>query len=170
MEENNNKIIFIVIGIVVVLALLYFFMPKGAPQNVDQTEQQQQVEEQEVNNVDISLNQVDVENTENDIDKLPKGFPTDIPVELANITESYSTDYKDAGFVQKSLVYTSEKSVAKLFSEYETFMKDSGYEISDSTTDEGYAYLYGSKNGDDLSVVLEGSDGSTIASITYLDR
>ncbi|PIP87401.1 hypothetical protein COW81_00435 [Candidatus Campbellbacteria bacterium CG22_combo_CG10-13_8_21_14_all_36_13] len=168
MEEHNNKTIFITLGVVVALIVFYFFIAKNT--QIDTTQEDQQQEQQDVNDVEISLNQVDVENVENEADKLPEGFPTDIPVELSNITESYSTDYKDAGFVQKSLVYTSEKGVAWLFSEYEKFMKDNGYEITDSTTDDGYAYLYGSKEGDDLSLVFEGADGSTIVSVTYLDR
>ena len=42
--------------------------------------------------------------------KVPEGFPTDIPLELAGITESYSANYTDHGVIQYTVSYASTRS------------------------------------------------------------
>ncbi len=105
-------------------------------------------------------------------DKLPQGFPMDIPVETAMLEESVKVDYTERGATQYSVVYLSEKSKDEVTTTYIKFFSDNGYQITPQQT--GLAnttQLYGQKNNDDLSVVIESTDaGNTRVLLTFLDR
>ncbi|PIP87399.1 hypothetical protein COW81_00425 [Candidatus Campbellbacteria bacterium CG22_combo_CG10-13_8_21_14_all_36_13] len=154
MEEHNNKNLFIAVGVLLLIVLVYFLFFSGGLKS----------------NSNISMNKIDIAGAKTDADKLPGAFPTNTPVELSNITESYSTEYKDDGFIQNSLSYTSQKSLGDIYSEYEKFMEENGYEISNSILDVDFASLEGTIDGDDLSIVVEDSNGTRTVSASYLDR
>ncbi len=156
MEENNHKTVFLVLGIILLIILVYFFVFYNKS-------------DQPVGEIDVSLNKVDVSAALTDEDKLPQGFSKDIPVELSNITESYSTEYKDAGFTQSSLSYTSDRTVEDLYKEYEAYMTSDGYDIYDSELSDDYASIDGSKGEIELSVVVDGLGETRVVSVSYVE-
>jgi len=156
MEENNHKGLFIALGVIILVVLVFFFIFYGKSGSSD-------------GEINVSLNEIDISSVSEE-EKLPEGFPKDVPVELSNIEDSYSAVYEDDGFTQNSITYTSSKTIAEIYSEYEGFMEDSGYEITDSSLASGVASLYASKDNDDLSVVIANVSGLSTVSVSYLDR
>jgi hypothetical protein len=105
-------------------------------------------------------------------ERLPEGFPSGIPVETGSVTESIVSDYAARGMTQYTVSYTSTKGPVELFAEYERYMKAEGYEFSPQGIDAERGTLYGTKDNDDLSVVVyaaQGVTGSTVQ-IAFLDR
>ncbi len=99
--------------------------------------------------------------------KLPEGFPSVIPIELANITESYSARYPDRGLTQYTVSFTSFVSANDKYVEYEQYMRSEGYSVVSNAANFS---LYGRKENDDLSVVIGENNGETKVSLTFIDR
>jgi len=151
--EHSNKLIFIIIGIILIIGLVYFFAVY-----------------QKSSSRLYGVEKIDFNNAESDSGKLPKDFPSDIPIEIANITDSYSVNYKKDGFIQRSVVYTSTKTVGEIYGEYETFMVGGGYLLLDSSLSKNSANIEGSKNGDNLSVSIDDSSGFSSVNVSYVGK
>lgn len=104
--------------------------------------------------------------------RLPAGFPAGIPVEAASITESIASDYAARGMTQYTVSYISAKGPAELFAEYERYMKGEGYQFGERGIDAETGSLYGTKDNDDLSVVVQAAQGlaGSMVQIAFLDR
>lgn len=102
-------------------------------------------------------------------EKLPEGFPANIPVETDSVQDSIKSEIPDMHVTQYSVTYLSDKSVDAVQSIYTAFFTQEGY----TTKPSGQApvQLYATKNNDDLSVVIETTDtGKTRVFVSYLDR
>jgi len=167
MEEKKNKTLRIIIGALIVLVLLYVFVFSGSTRGTKDTSDES---DSMTSPVDITLENVDISATATDEEKLPQGFPVDIPVELANVTESYSATYEDAGFTQYTVAYTSERSMNALGDEYSEYLDSNGYTITDDTSGEGFVSWYATKDNNDLSVLVSYQSDTVTVTLTYLAR
>lgn len=102
--------------------------------------------------------------------KLPAGFPSDIPVEMANVTESYAGQYQSLNATQYSVSYTSKQAAGTLWDSYSAFMSQSGYTINPKATSKSVGQISGTKNGDTLSVVISSHNGTSLVHLSYLDK
>jgi nitric oxide reductase large subunit len=105
----------------------------------------------------------------NSQERLPAGFPTDIPVETDSLEQSLKTEYPEKGLTQYSVTYTTAKSIEEVQTSYNSYFSKDGYEITSKV--ENPVQIYASKNGDDVSVVIEtNSAGKTRVFVVFLDR
>jgi hypothetical protein len=103
--------------------------------------------------------------------KVPAGLPNDIPIETANVTESYTAIYPDKGFTQYTISFITSRTVALTLSDYSSYMKKAGYTMmANIGSNKVHNYLYGTKNNNDLSVVVNLSNGKTVVQLAYLKR
>jgi hypothetical protein len=102
--------------------------------------------------------------------KLPVGFPEDIPIEVMGITESHRRDYVDRGMAVYFAAFLSSQTLSQKKSEYESFMKSSGYVIKEQTQPKDRVILFATKGEDDLSVMVSPEGSKSIVKITYVDR
>lgn len=103
--------------------------------------------------------------------KLPAGFPESIPVEIANILESYRVVYNERGVTQYTVSYTSVKSRDSLWDAYNSYMKGNGFTVDTSISTKSGGQISGTNTaGDTLFVVLSVRSGSTLVQISLLDR
>lgn len=105
--------------------------------------------------------------------KLPEGFPVDIPVETAIMEESVKVNYTERGITQYSVVYITEKTKNAVISSYLSFFSEQGYQVSPPSIGEnnGPTQVDAKKNNDDLSIVVETTqEGKTRVLLTFLDR
>jgi hypothetical protein len=102
--------------------------------------------------------------------RLPAGFPAEIPVEIEGVTEAYARTYPERGVTQYTVVYKSASSLTEKFSEYESYMESAGYISAEDGSNMSSNFLSGTKDNDDLSVVLSIDGESTVVNLTYLDR
>ncbi len=118
---------------------------------------------------DVSVKQAET----NDIGssfKLPAGFPTTIPVEQKSITESYSAYYQANKATQYTVSYESLKSVSEKWDEYNTFMTQNGYTIPKETSIKSKGLISGTKDKDNLSVVIVTQNNKTVVHLTLLKQ
>jgi biopolymer transport protein ExbD len=110
--------------------------------------------------------------TTNQSDKLPNGFPQGVPVETATITESIRSEYADRQAVQLQVSFLSQRGPVELFSEYQDYMTRESWDFGSQGLNPEAGSLYGTKEGDDLSVVISsaGTGSGTLVQIGYLDR
>lgn len=127
------------------------------------------------NRIVITKENVQVKNTDlksvtNQADKLPGGFPNFIPVETAQVTESYSMNFPDRKLTQYTVNFTSAKTLEQKHKEYSDFMNANGFVLKPGSDTETTRTLYASKNNDDLLVVLSMVGKETTVQIAYVDR
>ncbi len=160
MEYSYTKTILAIVIIIAVGLVLYFLL-LGSPGDLSET-------------IEVSdgvvVEQVDLENTTG-ANRLPPGFPLDIPVNVDTIQESYSVDYNESGFTQHSLSYTTDDSIEGVYTTYKEYMENDGYDMSDTTlVADSIGSLYGAKDGNDLSVVVSVHSDGTLVNLSYLER
>ena len=101
---------------------------------------------------------------------LPAGFPPDIPVERAGLTESYSTPYAAQHVTQYSVSYTSSQSKDAVWKTYTDFLASAGYTTDAKATSKAAGLIVASKGGNDLNVVITSHGQTTLVQISYIER
>ena len=102
-------------------------------------------------------------------ERLPEGFPTNIPVETDSVEQSLKTEYPEKGMIQYSVTYTTEKTIEEVRDSYRSFFTNDDYVIYSEVANP--VQIYSNKSGDDVSVVIETNEkGKTRVFVNYLDR
>lgn len=156
MEQNKRTIILLIILAVVVIFGGYFWYTKATfkPAPVQ-------------TNPNVDQNPVKVEQAQGGMTKsLIGGFPSNIPVEAANIFESYKADYTDHGVTQYTVSYRSDKTVSALWDTYNGFMTAEKYVIS--TSDKSKGTLFGKKSDTSLLVTITTSGKQSVVKLNYI--
>lgn len=122
-------------------------------------------------NTEVEVTQVDLNQAEGD-QRLPAGFPRDIPVEPSGAFESYTMNYTDRGVIQYTVSFNSADSLDALYTTYTDYVASAGFEVISSVSDSStQRTLYASRAGDDINIVISAEEGgSTVVQISYLDR
>jgi hypothetical protein len=104
--------------------------------------------------------------------KLPEGFPSDIPLEAANLKESYRVDYVERGVIQYSAVYESSKTLDEVRKIYVDYMTKAGYVLKSTEPTTTGNYFYGQIGDDDFTVALsfDSNTRKTTVNLAFLDR
>lgn len=118
--------------------------------------------------VDYKIEKVDLTVAQGDA-RLPKGFPADIPVEIANIFESYTGEYQNPQATQYAVSYTTSKTVTGAYNLYLSYMTKAGYTFTPEGKDMENGYLSGNKDGNNLSVFVNTKDTKTSVQISYVE-
>ncbi len=102
--------------------------------------------------------------------RLPKGFPTDIPVEATTVGDSYKAFYEKVGVTQYTVSYTSNKTKNELWDIYDKFMQGAGYTIQPYSSVKSTGQISGMKGDDSLSIIISSQKSVSLVQISYLDR
>jgi hypothetical protein len=151
------------LAVLAVAAIGIWFSLNGDKQTVKTVEK---TPAGEVNEIEVTKTDI----TQNGTTNLPVGFPSDIPVEANNLTESFRAAYQSRGIVQYSVSYTSLKTRDSLWDAYSSYMNGAGYAVDKTGTSKSLGQISGTKNGDSLSVVLSNHGGLTLVQINYVER
>jgi hypothetical protein len=164
--DNKQKVEGGLLGVLVLVIIiggyLWYSSSKSAPAPVAPP-----VVQKPVSDVKVTTAQM---NTTTSTLSLPVGFPTNIPVEVLNITESYTAEYKSAGFVQYTITYTSDKTVASKWLEYKDFLTKAGYTLGKEGTNQAQGTVYGKKGMDEMSVLVATQNKKTTVHISVLQK
>lgn len=128
-----------------------------------------QATEQEVTTAVSNGVQVTKTDTSKSGSKLPEGFPEDIPVEAANIKDSYRAFYEKVRATQYTVSYISKLSKDALWKTYSDYMNSENYTV-DPTSSRSLGQISGVKGDDSMAVVITANSGVTLVQIVYLDR
>ncbi len=118
----------------------------------------------------VQVKNTDLKSVTNEADKLPSGFPSFIPVETAQTTESYTMNFPDRKLTQYTVNFTTSKTLDQKYKEYSDFMNANGFVLKPGTDSAMTKTLFASKNNDDLLVVLSMVGKETTVQIAYVDR
>ena len=160
--KGSNKSMLVLIILLAVIVLAFLLMQNVTKENGSQTQELKTEENVDVKEVDLA--------TTFGSSRLPSGFPSDVFVDTASIVQSYTANFPDRKVSQHTLSYTSEKPAKTVFTEYLDSLKKAGFQFAENGIDEKSMSLYGSRSGNDLSVVISTSNGQTLVQITYLAR
>ena len=117
----------------------------------------------------VEVTQVDL-NAENTEVRLPEGFPTNIPLEISGIFESYSAVYETQGVTQYTVSYNSSASKSAKWDEYNSFMTKESYAFDKNATSKSQGTLSGTKDKDSLLAVVSAKGDKTIVQLNLLRR
>lgn len=85
-------------------------------------------------------------------DRIPSNFPTDVPVEPLEITESYEMSYPDRGVIVSIVVLETNREKSEIFESYKTSLNNQGYLVGETETNPEGGVLYLIKNGNNLVI------------------
>lgn len=165
-HKKSINIVWIVISFVVVIGLSYYAIQNKGSLNVSAPTKNTK------ENIDIQ--NVNLSSVKSDADKIPQGFPNDIPLEIANITEGQKANFVDRGVTQYTVSYKSAKSLSSKYSEYTNFASKSGYSFVANgyiKTDSSSGF-YAIKGDDSLTVMVSEipNEKNVLIQITYLHK
>jgi hypothetical protein len=120
---------------------------------------------------DVSVSDVNLLTAEG-AERLPVGFPSDIPVEVGGAYESYAMDYEDRGVKQYTVSFVASESFEAAYRLYADYLSQNGF-ISERDLvfrNQNPETLYGTRDNDDISIVITQNDERVDVQISYLDR
>ncbi len=163
--EKQKKSFLPLIAVLVILFLVIFGLSKVLKRDTPQNPTANTPVQEEV-----VVKKIDLTKATSPQEKIPQGFPTYIPIETGEAYESYSMDYPERNVTQYSLSYVTNASKAVKYKEYVDFMTKNGFEFTKDGKNESAGFLYGTKNGDDLTIVIASTGTKTSVQISFLDR
>ena len=162
MEQTQiKKILILIVLAAAVVGVSYLLANKNpAGDKTGETASEQPI----VKHTDLSKAQKPAE-------KIPEGFPSDIPFESLYVTESYKADYGDGMGYLYGFTYQTNSSVADKYTDYKDYMTDRGYQIiTDDNQGEAMKVLEGYNDRDTLLVIMSKQEVLTQVQISYTDR
>jgi hypothetical protein len=160
------KFLSLLVVVALVLGAGWFMLRNNAPEPI--AEIIEEVED-DPNTVDVNGVLVTQANIRDSGLKVPAGFPASIPIEQANVTESYRAVYTEHNAVQYSVSYTSVKSKDALWDMYNSYLKSEGY-LAEQGTSKSQGQHIATKDGDTMSIVISTRGGSSLVQLSLLVR
>lgn len=166
-ENNNSNLAVIVSASIVIIVIAFFFITK------DKENKPSDIQEavQNITKEPVSLNVVDLNSAKSNSEKLPKGFPASIPLEMEDITLSDSKIYTDRAVpvTVYTVNYFSEKTVEQKYAEYLNMMNKNGFIFGENGKDNKNHVLNGTKDNDTLLIVVANFQGKTQVQLSYTE-
>jgi hypothetical protein len=119
--------------------------------------------------VDVAVVKTDVVASKAE-NRIPKGFPSDLPYETEQAIEGYTASDQNNGFSQYTFSYISKHTANKVYADYLSYMEKNEYTFGSNGKNEAAKSLYGSKNNDSLLVTMTEDTEGVKVTITFLDR
>ncbi len=120
-------------------------------------------------NKNVTIETVDLRTAKGE-NKLPKGFPRDIPVDLSNVTESFSANYEDDKVLQGGFTFMSQQTKDEAYNSYLTSITNSGYILDTQNTNKEAGYILGTKDGSQISFAITEINNSVQIQVAYTNR
>ena len=158
-----------VILVVLVVGYVWFLGSTKTQNNQTQNTQTTQVVQQAQPRSDVVVNSAQPTSTGKSL-QLPAGFPTTIPVELANVTESFSAFYQTHNATQYTVTFTSAETISAKWDEYNAYMTKAGYVMNKTATNKSKGTLSGILAKDNLLVVITTENNKTTVHLTLLKQ
>lgn len=150
----------IIVAIIVIAGILVFLRSSS---------QKPQMQPQKFSSENVNVSKVDLATATGDA-RLPVGFPTNIPVELNNISESTTLAYPERGATLYSVSYTSAKQPEEIYTEYGDYLKSNKFNIGINTKTAQQMMYQASTSTTSISVVITPHPGGTMVQIAYVVR
>ncbi len=168
LSPRSSQTIILIVALFIILLIIAFAMSTLPKKNMDVNNQNGT---QPVQTVQKQL-QVEVKKTDlaqsQGTNRIPAGFPSNIPIDTANIYDSYTAVYPTA--TQATVSYLTDKSIADAYEVYHAYMKKEGYVFRPNGEDMKKGILYGTLSNNDLSILITTKDTKTSVQISFFKR
>jgi hypothetical protein len=158
-SSSRNLVILIAVLVAVALIIIVFMYERS----------KRPIDSQTITKENVIVERFNVTGSSG-ASKLPSGFPDNIPVEIAGISESLSMNYVEKDSILYNVEYFSQKSVLEKYTEYLKFVQDNNYTLISNNQSSILSNIYARSNNSDLSVVVNLRDNRTLIGITYVKR
>jgi hypothetical protein len=169
MDNSIVKKVFILLAIACLVVGAAYVLSVMGGREVPRSDIKADSEEQSMVTEPV-VHKLDVTAATTPEDKLPQGFPQDIPVNLETIVAGSTSAFTGRTYVQYSVSFLSDRTRAQEYQSYLSFMTNAGYEFGSAGRNPQQFSLYGTKDNDDLSITISEQSGKTLVHIGYLDR
>lgn len=167
--KKSQSLIFIVALFIILIIIAFAMMSLSKKPTGGENSSAPQTPTTKTTTTEVKVDKVDLTTAQGNA-RLPQGFPTDIPVETTGAFESYTADYPTRNFTQYTVSYTTTKSVKDTYALYLSYMTKAGYTFRSDGKDEKHGFLYGTKDNNDLSVVVTPKGTETSVQMSYLKK
>jgi hypothetical protein len=116
-------------------------------------------------NEDLQITKTDLSNSQS---RVPNGFPSNIPIESAGITDSSKAE--SSSETSYTVSYTSRKTKDEIWVLYSDFMMGSGYNIDRQVSSKSLGQIRGVKVGDTLTVIISTRSGLSYVQLSLTDK
>jgi hypothetical protein len=164
----SPKFLVALVVVVLVLGGAWYFMMQSANVSAPADNDSNGTSSQPTTQEEVIVTKVDT--AEPGVSKLPAGFPSGVPVEQANVSESYRVVYSERGVTQYTVSYTSLKGRDALWDIYNDYLKSAGYSVDSGLTSKNQGQISGNKDGDSLSVIISQRNGVSFVQLNLLYR
>lgn len=171
MERSyTSRIISAIVIILLLAGAIYYLISSKGTLNPDAANQTESDDATTAPTAATQPMKVVVENSRSLAGKLslPAEFPSSIPVETANITESATTRFPEQNAIQLSLSYKSSKSIIAKYEEYKAYMTEAGYSVTEGDARASVRSIFGTKADANFTVAISNSGSMTLVQISYL--
>lgn len=170
-KKSSNtalKVILIIVGVLVVLGILgiiaiSMIFKAGSDKLNEFAQQAEQQMEEERENSDSEQER-----------ELPDGFPASVPLFEPASLDSTGSRQQSNGDVSYSLIYTTESNVDDVASFYKEELKQNGWEISETYTQNDTQYIRADNESQGLAFSVnmtpKAGDNETVFSITVKQK
>ncbi|TAL49358.1 hypothetical protein EPN83_01255 [Patescibacteria group bacterium] len=163
--QANKSVAVLVVFAIILVGVAYFMMHSSY--SVPTTQKQPSFP---VTKENVSIQNINLATAKTEAERLPAGFPSNIPVETKDAFESYRMDYNDRGVTQYTVSYKTAKSPAEKFKEYADFMIKDGFSFGTDGKNEKEGILYGTKSENSLLILIKSVEGKTYVQLSYLAK
>ncbi|MDB5253962.1 MAG: hypothetical protein JWL80_28 [Parcubacteria group bacterium] len=121
----------------------------------------------------VETKKVEVDNllaTQQETKNIPSAYPDNFPIEKANITESYSVDYKDENIKQDSVSYTSAATKDILWKIYSDYFTANGFVIDTNATNKTNGIIAATKEKQTVSVIISVHGKVSLVQINIINK
>jgi hypothetical protein len=160
--DGKIKLLLIVLAVLLALVGAYYFFAKHSASQIPA--------ESQVNTFPTSIvTTIDVPNTPV-ANRLPQGFPSNIPVENQNITKSFSVAYTGNKSILYVVIYTSSQSVQAKSVEYAQLINSSSFANQQIATSTSMSILQATEGNSQLSVTVNSQTKGSSVQISFLNK
>jgi hypothetical protein len=155
--NNTRAAVFIILGLLATLSVYYVTTHRRVVSSVPV-------------NTKFSSENVQVQNVDVSTGKLPAAFPANIPIELANVTDSSILSYPDRHAEVDNVTYFSIKQQEELFSIYGAYFKANGYKVTNTSKKSELMMYQATKGNTEVSVSITPGQGRMLVLVSVVVR
>ena len=167
-SPSSSQPVILISALLIILFIAVFAVSSLPKRNAEVNLQNENQATQTIQRqLEIDVKKIDLTQAQG-TNRLPSGFPSNIPVDTLTIYESYTAEYPTA--TQATVAYKTERSISDAYKVYHDYMKNAGYVFRPNGEDMEKGILYGKLLNNDLSILITQKDANTSVQMSWFKR
>jgi len=167
-SPRSSQTIILIIALFIIVLIIAFAVSVLPKKSVDVNEQNGKQTIQTIQKkLQVEVKKIDLAQAQG-TNRIPLGLPSNIPIDIANIYDSYTAEYPSA--TQATVAYMTDRSINDAYNVYHDYMKKAGYVFRPNGENVQKGILYGALLNNDLSILITAKDTKTSVQISWFKR